>query len=193
MKLKLHLVLRPCTWFAPAAILRAGATAVGVLLLAGCGSSAPASAAKVSPGVVAKGATGALALGVDGKPTQAVALVKSTFHVDPKFGRDPFFPASRPELGKQEQDAAPTAPLPLLSYLKLVGIRAGTARPMALINRLPIAQGEEGQVSIVLTNRASVTEVQKINIRCLEVRRDSVLISIAGEQGVRELRMAQAK
>ena len=48
--------------------------------------------------------------------------------------------------------------LPLVSYLKLLGIRPGTARPMALINRSPFAQGESGDVVIVMTNQASKTE-----------------------------------
>ncbi|MFO1500681.1 MAG: hypothetical protein U1G07_20235 [Verrucomicrobiota bacterium] len=64
---------------------------------------------------------------------------------------------------------------------------------MALINRTPLAQGEEADVSVVIPNPSSKPEVQKVAIRCVEVRRHSVLISIAGEQGVKELRMAQAK
>jgi hypothetical protein len=64
---------------------------------------------------------------------------------------------------------------------------------MALINRTVLAPGEQADVSIVVSNQFSKAEIQKVNVRCLEVRRDSVLISIAGEQGVKELRMAQAK
>jgi hypothetical protein len=113
------------------------------------------------------------------------------FHLDPKFGRDPFFPGSR--LGPDGADESMAVRLPLVSYLKLLGIRPGTTRPMALINRSPFAQGESGDVVIVVTNQASRTELQKVNVHCLEIRRDSVLISIAGEQGVKELRMAQAR
>ena len=66
-------------------------------------------------------------------------------------------------------------------------------RGSSLINRTPFAPGEEGPVSIVLSNQVNKAETQKISIQCLEIRRDSVLISIAGEDGVKELRMAQAK
>jgi hypothetical protein len=83
--------------------------------------------------------------------------------------------------------------MPAISYLKLVGIRPGTIRPMALINKTPLAPGEEGDVSIVVSNQMSKAEVHKINVRCLEVRQDSVLIKIAGENGVKELRLAQQK
>ena len=82
---------------------------------------------------------------------------------------------------------------PAVSYLKLVGIRPGPTRPLALINRTPFGLGEERDVAIVLTNQMSKAEVQKISVRCLEIRRDSVVIKIAGEHGVKELRLAQAK
>jgi hypothetical protein len=83
--------------------------------------------------------------------------------------------------------------MPPSSYLKLVGIRPGTTRPMALINRTALGPGEEASVSIVLSNQLPKLEVQKVNVRCLAIRRDSVLISIEGEEGVKELHLAQAK
>lgn len=180
-------------WRSVIAVWAAGATALWMMLCAGCGSQPAAGAPKSAPAAAAKPAAGASASLHDSKASNGLAQVKSVFHLDPKFGRDPFFPGSRPELSRGQDALAPTPQLPLMSYLKLVGLRPGTARPMALINRSPIAQGEEGEVSVLITNLASRVEVKKVNVRCLEVRRDSVLISIAGEQGTRELRMAQAK
>jgi hypothetical protein len=112
----------------------------------------------------------------------------STFHASgPDAGRDPFFPQWN---RGASQDALEAAPLPLFSYLKLVGVRPGTKRPLALINKTSFAPGEMGEVAVQITNQ-NRTVVQKINVRCLEIRHDSVLISIAGEPGVKELRLAQ--
>lgn len=161
-------------------------------LLAGCSSQpSPSSSA-------AHGATGGKAAAGAVKPSESAdsaadgSAPVSVFNLGPKRGRDPFFAYAAPAASEQVV-AVPEPQLPLISYLKLVGIRPGTSRPMALINRTPFSPGEEGPVSIVVSNHFSGVEVQKVNIRCLEVRRDSVLISIAGEQGVKELRMAQAK
>ena len=46
---------------------------------------------------------------------------------------------------------------------------------------------------IVVSNQTSQVQMHKINLRCLEIRHDSVLISITGEDGVKELRMASRK
>jgi hypothetical protein len=81
----------------------------------------------------------------------------------------------------------------LVSYLRLAGIRSGTHRPMALINKTPMAAGEQRDVSIVISNQLSKAEVQKINVRCLEIRSDSVLVQIGGDSDVKELRFAQGK
>ncbi len=96
-------------------------------------------------------------------------------------------------MAKATPESAPVPQVPLVSHIKLFGIRPGTDRPMALINRTPFAPGEEGDVTVVIGSESNRPEIQKVNIRCLEIRRDSVLISIAGEVGVKELRMAQAK
>ena len=124
--------------------------------------------------------------------TNAVAPVpKSVFQLGAQSGRDPFFPDST--RGTAKTEGALASRLPLVSYLKLVGIRPGTTRPMALINRTAFAPREEGDVSIVVSNQFGKAEVQKINIRCLEIRRDAVIISIPGEEGSKELRMAPGK
>lgn len=162
-----------------------------LLLSAGCssnptaGGAAPAGGNRPGPA----GSSGAASLSSTNTVAQAP---KSEFHTDVRFGRDPFFPGSSREVA-QVQDAKALPLLPLVSYLKLAGIRTGTKRPMALINQTPFAPGEEGKVAIVVSNQLSQAEVHKLNVRCLEIRQDSVLISIAGEPGVKELRIAQGR
>jgi len=166
--------------------------AVFALTLVGCSSnpSPTPAASSPNPGIAKPGAT-PNSSATDSAAGKMVATThKSVFHVDPQFGRDPFFPGSSRATAKAD---APTARLPLISYLKLVGIRPGTTRPMALINRTALGPGEEASVSIVVSNQPSKLEMQKVNVKCVEIRRESVLISIDGEEGVKELRLAQAK
>jgi hypothetical protein len=168
----------------------------GLLLaaaLAGCGTDPVSPGANAAGGRAANAPAVSSASGPGAISTNGVATVsQSVFHVGAQSGRDPFFPDSTRGTAKASE-GAPVSRLPLFSYLKLVGIRPGTTRPMALINRTPFAPGEEGDVSIVVSNQFSKAEVEKVNIRCLEIRRDSVVISIAGEEGLKELRMAQGK
>jgi hypothetical protein len=176
---------RQTRWLALAAALIS-------MALAGCGSSPTVSAQ--GPGLSAKSTAGKPAAGLSAAAsTNALAsTVQSVFQADLPSGRDPFFPGASRSSAKAAQ-SEPVSQLPASAYLKLVGLRSGTARPMALINRTTFAPGEESDVSIVVSNQFSKPEVQKVSIRCLEIRPDSVLISIAGEQGQKELRMAQGK
>lgn len=169
----------------PAACVLAG-------FLAGCDS--PTASAGSSPSTSSGNrvaATAALPSEHEPNPVPQAAP-KSVFRTGADAGRDPFYAFAAPTTDAAPEMAAP-ARLPLISYLKLVGIRAGTTRPMALINRTSLCPGEEADVSIVVSNQFSQAEVQKVSVKCLEVRRESVLISIAGEQGIKELRMAKAK
>jgi hypothetical protein len=160
-----------------------------LLALCGCGSdpATPASAkSAVGLGAGAGGAPGGGAASTNSTP-----IVKSVFHNTPQSGRDPFFPDSRRSMAQAVEVAQ--VRLPTISYLKLAGIRAGTARPMALINRTPIAPGEEKDVAITVTNAMNKAELQKVSVRLMEIRHDSVTIKIAGEHGLKELHLAQAK
>jgi hypothetical protein len=161
-----------------------------LLLVTACSSSSPEPASpKTGPG--AAGAKPVPATPASKNPNTAV-VPKSSFHVDPATARDPFFPGASRAVA-QAQSSVPIARLPLISYLKLGGIWPGKTRPLALINTTTLAPGEERDISIVVSNQLSQAEVQKVNVRCLEVRQDSVLISIDGEQGVKELHIAQGK
>lgn len=172
-----------------------GACAAGVLLIAmaGCGGEpAVASIPKAGGSVAGKSFTAPAVQASNLSTTNpAAAAPQSFFNADLNARRNPFFPNSKQ--GAENSDLTLGSRLPLISYLKLVGIRPGSARPMALINRTTLCPGEERDVTIVISDEASKAEVRKVSIRCLEIRRDSVLISIAGEEGVKELRMAQGK
>src|SRR6476619_2577509 len=87
------------------------ATTALMLVLLGCGSDKPA-AAKQGSGVAAKAGAAPAASVAPANPSNAVAIVKSTFHTDPKFGRDPFFPGSRRDTGGSA-DGGSMAQLPL--------------------------------------------------------------------------------
>jgi hypothetical protein len=173
-------------------LISAACATLLVLTLAGCGSNpAPATTGRGAAAAPAAGASAGTNSTMTAAVTNPVAVVQSHFDATPQAGRDPFFPgASRSPVA---QETAPGLTAPIVSYLKLLGIRSGTARPMALINRTALAPGEEASVSILLSNQVNRAEIQKVKVRCLEIRRDSVLVSIAGEEGVKELRIAQAK
>src|SRR5580765_3088011 len=95
-----------------------------------------------------------------------LAIPQAVF-ADGATGKDPFFPNSirrmkRDDTGKQQ----PTRDLSGL--LKLTGI-AGGVRPIATINNLTFAAGEEQDVKV---------EGGKLKIRVLEIREKSVVVSV---------------
>ena len=96
-----------------------------------------------------------------------LVIPQSVFVAEGPTGKDPFFPNSirrtkRDEPGKQSpiQDFS--------GLLKLTGI-AGGVRPIATINALTFAVGEEQEVKV---------EGGKVRIRVLEIRTKSVVISV---------------
>jgi hypothetical protein len=103
---------------------------------------------------------------------KSVFLIPST----PKQGKDPFFPRSSLPYALAPQSArptaAPTGPAPGETDLVLNGLSRANNRQLAIINNQTFAAGEEGDVK---------TAKGKAHIRCLEIRRDTVLILIAGE------------
>src|SRR6266487_1959996 len=96
-----------------------------------------------------------------------VTIPQSVFATEGATGKDPFFPNSirrikRDDSGKQR----PTRDFSAL--LKLTGI-AGGVRPIATINNLTFAVGEEQEVKV---------EGGKVRIRVLEIREKSVKINV---------------
>jgi hypothetical protein len=122
--------------------------------------------------------------------TPAVTQVpRSMFSTNPTEGRDPFFPESTRRFPRQPEAqnlAAKPAPLPG-NLLKLTGLWPNKKRPLALINRTSVGPGEEVAITVFVANGQNSPESRKVLIRCLEVRENSVLISINGEPGTKEL------
>jgi hypothetical protein len=159
-----------------------------LLAAAACDTKSTSPQAR-APGAVSPSARVQSAASQQQEPqTNAPAAEPSVFQAEgPATGPDPFFPQIDRSAGVTAIDSAP---IHLSSHLKLVGIWPGEKRPLALINKTSFSPGQAGEVAILLTNQNQTT-LHKIQIRCLEIRRDSVLISISGEPETKELRLAQ--
>lgn len=128
-------------------------------------------------GLAALGTTAFAAAEVASTNAIEIASHKSVFQDDLKNGRDPFFPRSTrrgPKVTATEV-AAPRA------HLVLKGITGAANRRFALINNQTLSAGETATVRI--TNG-------QVQVRCLEIREDSVLVIVEGnpEQTVLKLR-----
>lgn len=112
--------------------------------------------------------------------TNAVEVVvrQSVFQDDLKNGRDPFFPRSI-RRNPKAPTAAETVATPKI-HLVLKGITGPANRRFALINNQTLSVGETASVR--------VTSGQ-IRVHCLEIREDSVLVSVEGNPEQTELRM----
>ncbi len=118
-------------------------------------------------------------------PTNALpalpAIPQSVFiiPISPQQGKDPFFPRSTRLFTSV---VVKTNPLPAAAVsveLKLNGISGTTDHRLAIINNRTFEANEEGPVS---------TTLGPVRIRCLEIKPDSVLIQVGGEQRILRLR-----
>lgn len=128
-------------------------------------------------GVVVLGSAASASADAVSTNTIDIASRKSVFQDDLKNGRDPFFPRSArrgPKITATEI-AAPRA------HLVLKGITGAANRRFALINNQTLSAGETASVRI--------TDGQ-VQVHCLEIREDSVLVTVEGnpEQTVLKLR-----
>jgi hypothetical protein len=107
-------------------------------------------------------------------------LPKAEFVDDPATTRDPFFPHStRRAVRTPTATGSGTAPPPSASAgLALKGFLGSPTRPLALINNQTCAAGDEVFVK---------TPAGQVKVRCLEIRESSVVITVEGEPGRREL------
>jgi hypothetical protein len=120
----------------------------------------------------------------------AVVIPKSVFSTNVNEGKDPFFPEStrRAHLLAERSAVRTSRPVQARSsYLKLNGLWPSKSRPLALINKTSLAPGETADISVMTVNAQNKPESIKVTVRCIEVRKESVLISIDGEPGTREL------
>lgn len=118
-------------------------------------------------------------------PTNALPaqleIPKSVFLIPttPQQGKDPFFPRSM-RLFTSVVVSTNLQPTPVVTVeLKLNGISGISPRRLAIINNRTFEANEEGIVS---------TASGPVRIRCLEIRADSVLVQIGGEQRILRLR-----
>ena len=93
-----------------------------------------------------------------------------TIPAGPKEGCDPFFPnSSRPF------ESTTPAAKPGVEAVSLVfrGISGSAAHPFAIINNHTVGEGDEGDV---------LTEMGRVHLRCIEIKRNSVLIEYGGQR-----------
>jgi len=103
---------------------------------------------------------------------------KSVFEDNIKMGKDPFFPKST-----RRGEKAPATNVKTVTpvvQLSLKGIAGPTNRRFALINNQPLAAGESGFVRI---------SGGQVKVHCWEIREDSVIISVEGDEEKKELRL----
>ena len=112
-----------------------------------------------------------------------VEIPKSVFIIPttPQEGKDPFFPRSTRLYASVviKSNSLPAAAAAVIVDLKLNGISGTSDHRLAIINNRTFGPNEEGAVS---------TALGPVRIRCLEIKADSVLVQVGGEQRVLRLR-----
>ena len=101
----------------------------------------------------------------------AANTFKSTFANDVAYGKDPFFPRST----RREAKAPAPVELPpvelAIDGLELRGMSGNGPARLAIINNRTFAVGEELTVKI---------RDQKIPVKCVEIRENSVVVNVGG-------------
>jgi hypothetical protein len=121
---------------------------------------------------------GGVVLGAETNTNRAPAIPQSSFATEGATGKDPFFPNSNRRI-KRDDSGKKSPTRDFSSLLKLMGI-AGGVRPIATINNLTFAVGEEQEVKV---------DGGKAKIRVLEIREKSVVISIEKQPQPVELKL----
>ncbi|MEP6663003.1 MAG: hypothetical protein ABJC04_04995 [Verrucomicrobiota bacterium] len=109
-------------------------------------------------------------------PEQAAAP-KSVFVDDPKQGKDPFYPKS---VRRADRNPSVNEQVPVAVQLALKGISGAVGRRFALINNQTLAVGETASVRVING---------QVRVRCLEIRENSVIVSVEGDSERKELRL----
>jgi hypothetical protein len=176
----------------PATLLRLLVMGLVLLTLAGCERSQGSSTGTQAPSSVAAPGQRASAFSAStNRSLWTEAPVRALFATALDAGKDPFFPNSPRRKTRSEEastDPVPETRLPASSYLKLNGLWPSKTRPLALINKTSFAPGERGEISFVAQVQ-NKPEIRKVQVRVLEIRQRSVLVSVDGEPGTKELRL----
>jgi hypothetical protein len=145
-----------------------------------CGCLARCSKVSWLAGSILSCLLGAVVHGAETNTNRApaqVAIPQSVFATEGATGKDPFFPNSSRRIKRDDSSKQPTRDFSAL--LKLTGI-AGGVRPIATINNLTFAVGEEQEVKV---------EGGKVKIRVDKILEKSVLISVEKQPQPIELKL----
>lgn len=113
----------------------------------------------------------------------AEALPAKSVFVDDPEGKDPFFPNSTRRFAKQAEVVRPVLKAGPQS-VRLGGIVGDQERPVALINNLGFMAGEERKVRVPGGR-------EQFTLRCVEIRQNSVIVTIDGGVEQFEIHMAE--
>lgn len=109
-------------------------------------------------------------------------LPRSEFIDDPTTTKDPFFPNSMRRVPVRATPKARASAVPepksLSAGLSLKGITGSRSNPLALINNKTCAVGDVVQVKV---------PDGEVTLKCVEIRPDSVVITVEGEPGQKVL------
>jgi hypothetical protein len=107
-------------------------------------------------------------------------LPKSVFNIPatPQEGKDPFYPSSL-RLFANLTVTPTNRPTAIPVELQLKALSGVAGRRLAIINNSTFSPGEEGEVT---------TNVGRVRIVCVEIKDDSVVVLVGGQQRVLRLR-----
>jgi hypothetical protein len=146
----------------------------------GCNKAAPPAAAPKPAAPAAAAAPKA-----SGSPAADPTLAYVSVFEDllPPKGKDPFFPKShRLEPATPHESAAPGKTAPPVAILALKGIVGSASRRFAVINNEPMTVGETASVRV---------PDGRVQVQCLEIGSDYVLIKAEGENQTKRLEMGK--
>ena len=112
------------------------------------------------------------------EPSLEPTIRESVFQDEAGIGKDPFFPKSTRRAAKLPSISAPVA-APIVQ-LSLKGISGSSSSRLALINNRTFAVGETASVRIAGGS---------VNVRCLEINENSVVVAIEGDPEPKELQL----
>lgn len=116
------------------------------------------------------------------QPPSKPIPARSVFVDDPK-GKDPFFPNSTRRFAKSAEVVRPVLKAGPQS-VRLGGIVVDQERPVALINNVGFMAGEEKKVRVPGGR-------EQFTLRCVEIRQNSVIVTIDGGEKQFEIHMAE--
>jgi hypothetical protein len=108
-------------------------------------------------------------------------IPKSVFTIPtaPQEGKDPFYPNSMRLFANQTVVTPTNRPTAIPVELQLKALSGTAGHRLAIINNCTFSPGEEGEVT---------TNVGRVRIVCVEIKDDSVVVLVGGQQRIVRLR-----